>query len=73
MKTLIIDALVGIGFPSMLLAGECEKVGLAYFTGNQSQPEWAWRLDVLEKIELEKLQELYTGLREARDELQAPP
>lgn len=68
MKTLVIDAIVGIGFPSVLLADECRKAGLAEFTGNQWNEKYEWRRDQLEKIELEKLQELYTALREAREE-----
>lgn len=68
MKTLVIDAIVGIGFPSVLLADECRKAGLASFTGNQWNDNYEWRRDQLEKIELEKLQELYTALREAREE-----
>lgn len=68
MKTLVIDAIVGIGFPSILLADECRKAGLAEFTGNQWNEKYEWRRDQLEKVELEKLQELYTALREAREE-----
>lgn len=68
MKTLVIDAIVGIGFPSVLLADECRKAGLAEFAGHQWSNHYEWRRDQLEKIELEKLQELYTALREAREE-----
>ena len=35
MKTLVIDALVGIGFPSQQLALQCEMAGLARQDGNQ--------------------------------------
>ena len=76
MKTLVIDAIVGIGFPSVLLADECRKAGLARnvpghepvygnWVGNLN---YEWGRDQLEKIDLEKLQELYTALREAREE-----
>lgn len=69
MKTLVIDAIVGIGFAGQItLASECERAGLAEFTGNQHNPDWEWRRNQLEKIDLEKLQELYTALREAREE-----
>lgn len=69
MKTLVIDAIVGIGFPSILLADECRKAGLAEcLGGGHGDPRYEWRRDQLEKIELEKLQELYTALREAREE-----
>lgn len=79
MKTLVIDAIVGIGFPSMLLADECRKAGLARslaghepvygdWVGNLS---YEWRRDQLEKVSEEKLQELYTAMRESREELEA--
>ena len=68
MKTLVIDAIVGVGFPSVVLAGECERVGLAKFNGDQWNPGWVWLRDRLEAVELESLQELYQGMREAREE-----
>ena len=74
MKTLVIDAIVGIDFPSVLLFDEVQlliKAGLAEFTGKQWNEKYEWRRDQLEKIELEKLQELYTALREAREEAQS--
>ncbi len=73
MKTLVIDAIIGVGIAGQItLAMECERAGLAEFTGNQHNPSWVWRRDKLEKVELEKLQELYQGLREAREEQAAP-
>lgn len=69
MKTFLIDAIVGVGLPSILLAQEAERVGMADFCGNQHNPSWAWHRDKLERLEEPQLQELYQSLREARDEL----
>lgn len=71
MKTLVIDAIVGIGFPSMLLAEECRKAGLAAFSGHQWSEGYEWRRDQLEKVSEEKLQELHTAMRESREDLEA--
>ena len=69
MKTLTIDAIVGAGFHSVVLAQECERVGLADF--DKHHTKWSWRRAALEKLELAVLQELYTSLRESREELDA--
>jgi hypothetical protein len=66
MKTLVIDALIGAGIHSVILAQECERVGLAAY--DKRTQTWAWRREQLERIDLEKLQELYTAMREAREE-----
>ena len=70
MKTLVIDALIGAGFHSVVIAQECERLGLAEF--DKYHTSWSWRRSQLEKLELEKLQELYTAMRESREELSAP-
>lgn len=69
MKTLVLDAIIGVGLPSVTLALECERVGLARLAGDPFDPHWEWIRDRLEACSLEQLQELYTGLREARDEI----
>ena len=69
MKTLVIDALVGAGFHSVLIAQKCEQVGLARFSNLTNT--WSWKREMLEQLELEPLQELYTGMREAREALEA--
>lgn len=71
MKTLVIDAIVGAGFHSVIIAQECERLGLASFDHHHTK--WSWRREQLERLELEQLQELYTGMREAREELAAQP
>ena len=69
MKTLVIDALIGAGFHSVVIAQECERVGLADFDKYHSK--WSWRREQLEQLALDKLQELYTAMRESREELEA--
>lgn len=66
MKTLVIDAIVGGGFANLIVATECEKVGLAEFCGNPWEPDWRWNRRALEECELPTLQELYESLREKR-------
>lgn len=72
MKTLLIDAIVGVGFPAVTLALECEKVGMARFTGNQYNPSWEWNRLALYKCSEEQLQELYQGVREERESQNTP-
>lgn len=69
MKTLVIDALIGVGFHSVVIAQECERVGLADF--DKFHTRWSWRREQLEQLDLDKLQELYTAMRESREELEA--
>lgn len=69
MKTLVIDALIGAGFHSVVIAQECERVGLADF--DKFHTRWSWRREQLEQLDLDKLQELYTAMRESREELEA--
>ena len=68
MKTLIIDAICGVGFPSMIVASECEKLGLATFTGDQHNPEWQWSREALAGCRIETLEELYGSLRTKREQ-----
>ena len=72
-KRLVVDAICGVGFPSTLLAQECEKAGLAVFIGNSYDPQgWIWRREQLLKCSTESLQELYEGLCDARDDATPP-
>ena len=66
MKTLVIDALVGGGFPNPIIAVECEKVGLAEVFGSPFEPQWRWNTAALAECELSTLQELYEAMREKR-------
>lgn len=72
MKTLVIDAICGVGFPGFAIGVEAERNKLAYFSGTTGNQGWRWRRDKLEAKSLEKLQALYENLRIARDELRAP-
>ena len=69
-QQLLIDAICGVGFPSVILAQECERVGLARF--DHLLQEWRWDRKALWKVGLEPLQELYQGLCESREELLTP-
>jgi hypothetical protein len=69
MKTLIIDAICGVGFPGFSIGVEAERNQLAYFSGSSGNQGWRWRRDRLEMKSLEKLQALYENLRIARDEM----
>ena len=62
-QLLLIDAICGVGFPSVILAQECERVGMAdaHATG------WTWDRKALWKVGVDKLQELYGGLCEQRE------
>lgn len=67
-KTLLIDAIVGVGFPTIMLASVCEDAGLATFVGNQHNHAWEWKRGALARNTTEKLQELYEALCGARDD-----
>lgn len=68
MKTLIIDAIMGVGFVgSFTLSTEAEKAGLAEFSGLSTGDSWRWRRDKLEELDLPALQTLYEGLRAERE------
>lgn len=67
-KVLLIDAICGVGFPTLLLGDACEKAGMAKFVGDQYNPAWKWKRNALARCDSEKLQELYAALCEARDE-----
>ena len=71
LKVLIIDAICGVGFPSHLLATECEKAGMAIYS--QHHPDlYVWDRNALALSPISKLQALYQALCEARDEANAP-
>jgi len=69
---LLVDAICGVGFPSVTLASECERVGMASFTGNQWNPLWVWDRKALLRLTPEVLQELYEGLCDQREANQQP-
>lgn len=69
-KQLLIDAICGVGFPSLVLAQECERVGMADL--NVTKDGWLWDRKALWRVTTEQLQELYEGVCEAREELLKP-
>ena len=71
MKTLLIDAIVGIGFPVEQLGLQCQEAGLADF--NPVTASWKWQRERLVGLQQTMLEELYEGLRHARDNLTVEP
>ena len=69
MKTLLVDAICGAGFPTYQLADAYTRTGFASFTGNQHNEAWEWNREALSKLEEYRLMFIYTQLREARDKL----
>lgn len=65
-KQLLVDAICGVGFPCILLAEECVRVGLALSAGNQWNPAWEWNAKALAACTEDQLQELYQALCEKR-------
>lgn len=71
MKTLIIDAIIGAGFPTLTLALTAEKAGLAEFINTgMFNTEHRWIRASLEQESIDKLKMIYEGLRASRE---APP
>ena len=69
-QQLLIDAICGVGFPSLLLAQECERVGLADLNANRDG--WLWNRKALWKVDTSQLQELYQGMCQTREDLLNP-
>ena len=71
-KVILVDAVMGAGFPSMDFADEMTKRGLARFTGNQWNEEWRWNRDSLEKLSDIGLLTLYNRIKNYKDEPVTP-
>jgi hypothetical protein len=77
-KRLIIDAICGVGFPSVLIAQECERVGMATVrlghdqTYGEVQNIWYWNRKALWAVSIDDLQDLYEGLCEQREKNMEP-
>jgi hypothetical protein len=63
---LYLDAICGVGFPSITIGMDAEKRGLAYYSGDQNNPAWRWRRDKLGDFALTQLIDLYTTLKGAQ-------
>jgi hypothetical protein len=64
-QMLYVDAVIGVGFPTMQVAEHAERGGLATYIGDQHNWKWAWRREALEALQLSTLIELYTSLKKA--------
>lgn len=60
-KMLFVDAIVGVGFPTLQVGITAERDGLATVDG--TAVTFAWRRDALEALDLSTLQDLYTALK----------
>jgi len=64
---LLVDAVIGAGFGSNYAVAEvAERSGLAKFTGNQHNPEWAWDRAALTRLTPATLSDLYQALTRAK-------
>jgi len=63
---LFVDAIVGSGFPTMKFAALATEWGLAEFSGNQWNEDWAWDRSALDALPDNELQGLYLGLQQHR-------
>lgn len=64
MKKLVVDAICGRGFHSVLFADQCVQAGMARFTGDQWNADWAWDREALMGCSIDTLRELYEAMRE---------
>ena len=62
LRDMVLDAVVGVGFPTIGIAIIAERQGLAYFDGKGTR----WIRDKLAALSEEKLQALYTNLKVAQ-------
>ena len=65
-RELYLDAIEGVGLPSITIAMDAEKRHMAYFCGDQHNPQWRWRREKLAGLTLEQLMDLYMSLKEAQ-------
>ena len=63
-KAILIDAIVGAGFPSIDFATKASSVGLAHFSGNQYNESWDWHREMLEQADIDDLHDLYLAICE---------
>ena len=65
-RELYLDAIEGVGLPSITIAMDAEKRHMAYFCGDQHNPQWRWRREKLTELTLEQLMDLYMSLKGAQ-------
>jgi hypothetical protein len=68
-KNMIIDAICGLGFPTMDYADAMTKDGLAEYCGNQWNEDWHWIRPKLALLEEEELDKIYQEASDKRKEL----
>jgi hypothetical protein len=66
MKTLLVDAICGVGFPSIEIGEHAVKAGAARYKGAIHDDNYMWNRGVLLSEDEDILKQLYEGLREAR-------
>lgn len=66
MSDLLIDAIKGVGFPTIAIGVVAEREHMAYFSGSSAGEHWVWRLEKLRALPEEKLQALYHNLKVAQ-------
>lgn len=68
-RTLVVDAAVGVGFPTIAVGVLAERSGLATFKPATalSGSAWTWSRDKLNALPMDTLQELYISLKEAQN------
>jgi hypothetical protein len=69
---LMVDAIVGHGVPNIAVAEVAVREGLATFTGNQWNENWAWNRQALSNLTEPTLRELLVALRAYADRSGAP-
>ena len=65
-KYILIDAIVGKGLGYNYFAELMVKRGLAEFTGNQWNPDWAWNRQALDKLTTLELEEIYADKQDIK-------
>jgi hypothetical protein len=66
MADLLVDAIRGVGFPTIAIGVMAEREKMAYFVGNQHNEHWRWIDEKLRTLPEEKLQSLYHNLKVAQ-------
>ena len=67
MVDLLVDAIIGVGFPTMGIGVIAEREKIAHFmTSRDGTPSWRWDSKKLSALSEEKLQALYHNLKVAQ-------
>lgn len=66
-RKIFILAIIGAGFRDSEQAINMERHGCAEFIGNQHNPDWRWKKEVLKKLSYEDLETLYLNISENKE------